>query len=41
MTPEQRAVYEDYIGRREELGITITDAIRAGAVEIAMLERAA
>jgi hypothetical protein len=41
MTPEQRAVYDDYIKRRQRLGIKITDAIRAGAVEVAMLEQAA
>lgn len=40
LTPEQRAVYDDMIERRSRLNIPITDAVRAGAVEAAMLTTA-
>lgn len=36
LTKEQRAVYDDFIARRERLGMKITDRVRAGAVEAAM-----
>lgn len=41
MTREQRAIYDDTINRRARLNITITDRIRAGAVDVAMRTRAA
>jgi hypothetical protein len=41
MSTETRAIYDEIIERRRRLGISITDAIRAGAVEVAMMGRAA
>lgn len=41
MNREQRAIYDDMINRRARLNITITDRIRAGAVDVAMRTRAA
>jgi len=37
LTPEQRAVYDDMIERRRQHNVPITDAIRAGAVEMALM----
>jgi hypothetical protein len=37
LTPEQRTVYEDLIESRRRHNITITDAIHAGAVEVALM----
>jgi hypothetical protein len=39
LSPERRAIYDDYIERRERVGVQITDRIRAGAVEMAMIEK--
>lgn len=41
MTPLQRAVYADMIRRRMKMNVPITDEVRAGCVEAAMITKAA